>query len=296
MQYSVAELVQRHYGMRPDPVAAPRMYAAWLKGVTSPTWLLNGSGTPLPMSGSSTITDTPPPGWSGLMWTDATFDLVEWDLTVPSASTCSGSGCCTAAYLWGGMGGWGNTSLIQDGVQIKTTSSAVSTLATREFWSGNGVGGSCYSSECTLFSVSPGDSMFGGVWACDSTGLLNVSGGYGCYDVEDNTTSVGVDCSSSTGTCPSLAQINTFSGSEAEVIIEDNAPNNACGSSGTFFDFESTTIDVLAYDTAGHYHDPGNDTNVNTFDLQNSSGQGLAATGADSDYAEGATFVWEQGS
>jgi hypothetical protein len=294
--YSVEELLDGHYGMRPDPLGAPTLYAAWLKGATTPTWVLKGSGRPMPISGASTITDNPPPGWSGLMWTDATFDLVEWTLTVPNASACSGSGCCTAAYLWGGMGGWGNASLIQDGVQVKTTSAGASTAATYEFWSGNGVGGSCYSGECAAFNVSSGDSVFGAAWACNSNGTLNVNGGYGCYELDDNTSNVSVDCTSSTGTCPSLAQINTFSGSEGEIIIEDNAPNNACGSSGTFFDFETQTIDVLAYDTTGAYHDPGNDTNVNTFDLQNTSGQALAATGPDNDYAEGATFSWEQGS
>jgi hypothetical protein len=180
------------------------------------------------------------------------FDVAYSTFTVPSATATT---ACSAASIWAGLGGWGAADLIQTGVQMIGNSTVVNTYPFIEYWSGNNVGGDCYSSECYLgYNVSAGDSMLAEVWAGDgSCRTADYSGGYGCFylvDVTNGWTYLGV-----------LSQINQFQGLTAEFIAEDNAPNNACDSNGTYTDFATVKAVFSAVDTTNTTHTWQSDPN-----------------------------------
>jgi hypothetical protein len=298
MTYSEQELIDQGYGVRPDPNVAPRAYQTWRDAASKPTRMVQRK--PVAMrghGGGSTINMQPPPGWSGGMLFTNTYVFSFFQFVIPTASPTT---ACSAAYIWGGLGGFFNADLIQDGVQLLGNTTLMQYAPMAEYWSGNGVGGGCYSSECWLgFNVAAGDTFFGEAWACDANGNTNASGGFGCFFGEDTTTGVSMMCDTRSGTCTSLPQINQFVGATAEAIIEDNAPNNWCNASGTFAKYGSAYMYFMARDKNGITHDWATDNpNIVTINVVNSSGQflGQAGLSTSSSNGDGTSFGWDQGS
>jgi hypothetical protein len=301
MQYAWADLLHLGYGSRPDPAGNPREYARWLKAVSAPA------------RRSATIHPAPPLHSAGgfannNLWTGGVlnssgqYNQAYGSFTVPTAQTTSG---CTDAALWPGVGG-SNNDLIQTGVELHTSGSTSTPSAWLEYWSGNGVGGNGYQSPYTLFSVNPGDSIFADAWACDSSGSINASGGYGCFYIDDSTAGKYADCYLPTGgswsgsnSCHSMAKINTFVGATAEAIIE-NSVAARCGS-GTWTQFgpsneANITLTATRTDTLyeGTSHNYTTDSNF-PLTLTNGSGTAMNEIGTDDASPDGTSFYWLRG-
>lgn len=226
-QFSDGQLIAAGYGLRPDPTQTPKAYAMWLKAVSQTTRRVLNNGHETKIKSGATqdsfnwsgaaVPCTGITGRSGCSTLQATY----MGTTVPTVSFVASSG----ASIWGGLGGWnGDVALIQDGFQIQTnsTNTAMIQYAWKEYWSGNGVGGSGYATEISLGNVSPGDYIYAEAWACDSSGSVNSGGGYGCFYFDDYTQSWSVTCDTPSSSCASLAAINSFTGATAEAIEENN--------------------------------------------------------------------------
>jgi hypothetical protein len=247
MQYSKQELIDRDYGLRPDPGQNPTAYATWLKMVSAPARKITTKDAATNISADTSLT------WGGSLFTGATFEFVSWTFTLPTFSVCSGGGCLAKAALWGGLGGWnGDFALIQSGVQVVANSTSVGMYAWKEYAQKPGIGGPGYATEASLFGVNAGDFVEGEAWACDSNGASNVNGGYGCYYVEDGTSFVYKSCTKPSDSCPSLAQINAFAGPTAEAIVELNG--SSLDQYGDFY------MNFTANDSAGNAYQNSNAT------------------------------------
>jgi hypothetical protein len=300
MSYSQNWLVQNGYGFRPNPNTSPDAYQAWLKVATQVARVATPPGAPLP-GHANAVTDQPlpnGPGWAGGMLLDnpgqPDFEGAEFDFTIPRATVTPG---CSAAAIWGGLGGWLNADLIQTGVQLFGNGTVVTYNSWYEYWSGAGVGGNCYQNECSLgVNVAPGNQIIASTWACDSSGNFSYSGGYGCFQLQNQSESppVIVNCTTPSGACPSLAQINTYVGASAEAIVEDNGPNNFCGVNGTFTNFGTVSDGrFFANDTTGNTRDWATDGTNNQVTVINASGQTLATATLTS--AQATAIQWVQG-
>lgn len=297
MARSRQELLHAGYGLRPDPTESPNEYALWLQNASIPARMVHAKNLPTRGHGGSG-SGISNQVWGGGMFTTPSkaggkYVTTWYNYVVPSPTHGSG---CSAAYMWGGTGGFNDVGLIQDGVQYLGTSSAVSMFMTKEYWSGNGVGGNCYQNECSVgINVSPGDHIYGVAWSCDSSGNATETGGFGCYFMEDVTPSpaVVVSCETPTSSCPSLRQINAYQGPTAEAILENNGPNNWCGSTGTFTNVGSISMQVSVEDNKPAIQDFGN-TAATNITLVNASGQSLATTTLDNPAPYGEKIVWQR--
>jgi hypothetical protein len=87
------------------------------------------------------------------------------------------------------------------------------------------------------FTPAANDVIYDQEWYCDSTGNPNLTGGYACSRVTDETQNVVWDCSQASGTsCPSFQLGSTANGAsalgqQAEFVIENDTfqvfPSNA---------------------------------------------------------------------
>jgi hypothetical protein len=255
MSYSRQELIANGYGLRPDPLTSPDAYAAWLKAALQSAVAVKGVNHPMPMHASSIISSIPA-DWSGGMFSNSLdndhFEQAQGNFTVPSSTPTT---ACSAASIWTGLGGWNVLDLIQTGVQLVGNTTVVAVHPWIEYFSGFGVGGSCYATECYVgLNVSAGDSLLTQVWACNANYSTQYTGGYGCFYLYDYNTQQ--------YSFSQLKQINTFQGQTAEIIAENNAPNNVCGANGTYTDFGSVQNAAFwTYDTSGTLHDWQSDPN-----------------------------------
>lgn len=148
MSYTAAELFAQGYGTRPDPVAMPAAYAAWVDSVSVPVTMVPSRAVPSGISNNLDInlniggglSDGPneivnwqggpgQTGWSGIVDTYAVEDYSQFsyantEFYVPQAFAESGIGPYkTSASTWSGIGGVGpNTvTLWQAGTEEDTS-------------------------------------------------------------------------------------------------------------------------------------------------------------------------------
>ncbi len=301
-KYTQEYLLSHSYGVRPDPVKNPRSYALWLDGATRSGRLAKTPAThpEFPANAGYTVTDQNNQGWGGGVLTGGnTYEIAVWELTVPTGGVPEPN---SFTGLWGGLGGvGGHNDLIQDGVQIQISSNVASYSTWIQYASGGscpfGYGGTClgYNSPFYQFNVAAGDKVLGEVWACDSGGNVNLSGGYGCFLLEDVTGSTQIaDCNKPPNPngpfnpCSSLPAVNTFVGATAEAIIERRSD------SGQLADYGSTNITLDALDSTDTERNYSN-TNATQLTLVNGSDQILEEVATDLSSPDGTSFVWEQG-
>jgi hypothetical protein len=258
MAYSQRELLDGGYGIRPDPTTSPRGYELWLKAVSVPGHLVTSKGMGTRFSAFSTQYSL---AWGGGILRHDTFNTEVANFTTPTVPFVDNSGMT----IWGGMGGYTDKALLQDGVQIVILNGVQSIYAWREYYFAGGLcpqpPASCdgYNDEQFLFYVNAGDYIASETWPCDNQGNTNVAGGYGCFWIEDENTGMTADCHTPSMPCPSLPQLSPYVGGTAEAIVERNA--------GALSKFPSPlTITLEAYDTAGRNRNYAND-DANTVHL-----------------------------
>jgi hypothetical protein len=241
--YSQSQLIQSGYGLRPDKDKDPAAYARWLATATKPGKMLQAKHPDLH---SHTVTSTTAPWWVGSAMTGAPEYLsTEATFNVPKAIPGGDQTTTTEIALWNGLGGFGTGSgLIQGGVSLYTTPSAASYGTWREYCCGdpnsNGYGGN--------FVPEPGQEIYSEEWYCDSSGDVNINGGYGCTYLYNMASGAILNCTSPTGSpcwsvkalplcseSPRTANCMTL-GKAAEFIIENQSPQ-VSSSSTAFTDF-----------------------------------------------------------
>jgi hypothetical protein len=252
LAYSQDELHAMGFPRRPDPITQPEKYGNWLAAASKPTRRSLAKGHPAP-PGTAMSTNSAP-AWAGPLFSakqctygsgcniwdciphnggcETFYDInAEWYL--PSISlTANGD-----LGQWVGLGGNYDLStpcLIQDGFQSYYSwlfQYYMSYNMFVEVFSGtNKADAGGYGIPEQYFAVNPGDHVYVEAWACDSNGYYSVSGGYGCFFIEDFTLNNGygqiLGCNSPSGNpCPSLPLVNAYSGQSAEMEIEKNVPN-----------------------------------------------------------------------
>lgn len=241
--FSQSELIERGYGLRPDRAKNPAAYERWLMAATKSGRMLEAKHPDLHSHGP---TSQQAPWWVGSVLTgEADYPVVEAVWNVPQAIPGGDATTTTEVAVWNGLGGFSTGSgLIQDGINLYTTSSAASYGSWREYCCGdpnsNGYGGN--------FTPNPGDQIYSEAWYCDSKGNADIKGGYGCTYLQDLSTGAVFSCTSATGSpCWSVKALPLCSaspgtagcmtlGKAAEFIIENQSPQ-VSGSSTAFTDF-----------------------------------------------------------
>ena len=266
MGYSRRELLETGYGLRPDPVAQPAIYAVWLemakKTLRRHTARLATSESPL-IAGQYT-TDNTTTGWGGsdvgpIPGSPAiTFTTVWSSFTVPQIHPQSFN---ASGSIWAGLGGH-NSPLIQDGVGLNTTTTAGTAYAWIEYV-GNGPNAPAYPIQ--NLAVQPGNGMYVQAWVCDGNGAITVTGGHGCFYIANDTNSEYTECLSPQQPCsPRASTLNlpgslpapgTYVGETAEWIVERNNPN-------PLVKFSPFYMGGSADDSLGGHHDMTTDYNV----------------------------------
>jgi hypothetical protein len=189
------------------------------------------------------------------------------DFTVPTVTFLSNG----VVSIWGGLGS--NSPDIQDGVTARTDATNMYMIYFTWIQYAGGGTGAGYDSAIRKFDVNAGDSIYTEEWACDSSGSVSSSGGYGCFYLQDNTTNPprSVTCNTPTGSCPSikLQAGYTFSGNSAEAVVERPLVG---GTSAPFPDYGSVTQTFYAEDSNGDTLYYGNDSgNATIVTLVNSA-------------------------
>ncbi len=225
-----SELIQRGYGLRPDPVNDASGYASWLRMVSMPARMLQpkmhffaeqrarsspnesrDGGNTAPggaVGGGADAGATTGSPWTGavLQGESPNYASTTVTFTVPTALPGADDSVNTGVYLGDGLGGFGNTALIQGGVAITTTPTAASYVSLREYCCG-------YPQENNGSTVSPGipvasaDVILSQEWYCDSVGNINVNGGYGCTYLYDYNTRATLNCVKANAALPACASV-----------------------------------------------------------------------------------------
>ena len=250
LSYSPSQLIQAGYGLRPDPVKDAAAYSRWLAAASRPGRFLEAIR---PDKHSHGVTSTQSPWWVGSVLTGApNYIATQATFNVPTGIPGGDGTTSTEIAIWNGLGGFNTGSgLIQGGVSVSTTPNAASYSSWREYCCGdpnsNGYGGA--------FTPNPGDQIFSQEWYCDSTGNLDLNGGYGCTFLQDMTSGAILNCSLATGSpCWSVKALPLCSASPAtpncmtlglaaEFVIEDQSPQ-VLTSSTAFTDFTPTVAMV----------------------------------------------------
>lgn len=251
LSYSEAQLIEEGYGVRPDPTKNAAAYKRWLDAASKPARLLGADRPLLLRERGPNVTTSSDGLWTGSVLTGAPdYSLIEGTLNVPKGIPGGDGTADTLISVWVGVGGGtGRPGLIQDGIDVWTTPTTASYGTFREYCCGdkNEIDGT------GDFSPSPGDQLYVQSWYCDSTGNLNINGGYGCAYLEDMTSGATLNCTSATGSpCPSVKALALCSvspstpncfvlGPTAEFIIENDSPQ-AKPPSTAFTDFTPEVI------------------------------------------------------
>ena len=247
MSYTQSELIDAGYGLRPDPVKDPAAYSQWLEAATRPGRLLEAKR---PARLSHSVHTGPGGPWVGSVLTGSpSYISVQGNFNVPNAEPGGNYTTNTQISIWNGLGGFGTGSgLIQGGVGVTTSASVATYWTWREYCCGdpdsNGYGGN--------FTPNPGETIFSQEWYCDSSGNLDLNGGYGCTHLHDLTTGAVFDCTKSNGSpCWSVKAIAGMTiGLAAEFIIE-NESDQVSPPTAPFTDFNTiVTMTGSAYSSA----------------------------------------------
>ena len=285
LSYSQGDLTRAGYGMRPDPVRSPNLYAAWLDSATrsaKPVVQRPGRyGHPNDIAQSV---------WGGpaLDAANTTYAGVLAYFNAPSASFGT-----AAASIWGGLGGTGNVfgtddqTIIQCGIEFDSTNFAVSTFAWEEYFGNNNVACQGGSSCIVPLNYQEGDSIRSASWPCDNQGNVNPNGGFGCFWLVNATSNPQqvLNCVvPNDPTCSSIAQPTgqPYLGLTSEYIIEAHLPTPLSA-------YDGATMSTAAFDANGSVRDFSSDPSV-TFDLVNGSDtlETSSVTGSES-----VQFTWQ---
>ncbi|HLV86650.1 MAG TPA: hypothetical protein VKV39_06700 [Candidatus Sulfotelmatobacter sp.] len=231
LSYTQEQLLERGYGLRPDPSQNPGGYQRWLAAAINPAYMLADDRSSASASNSHSrhiqsaagvavhemdagVVDNPSNFWTGAvlsgsfkkgatsadtynyLWNEATFN-------VPTVTPGGHNTGITQMSIWNGLDEYsGSVSpLLQAVVFLQTTST------TAKFWiQHQDFGGwiKCPASpRCTnsgndeaarTFTPKQGDSVYAEEWYCDAGGHLNLHGGYACTYMLDNTQRIVWNC------------------------------------------------------------------------------------------------------
>ncbi|MCX4745673.1 hypothetical protein OG455_09080 [Kitasatospora sp. NBC_01287] len=232
------------------------------------------TGTPVAANGSSI-------NWSGYIAYNAsspTYVQSEW--TVPAISTADPTVGNTNSSIWPGIGGWDGVSgeLLQDGTeQDATCALLLGSLCTEHttstyFWLED------YPAEpeqeITNLVPKAGDSV---------AAVTSYSSGTVSFTL----------CDFTANQCVQGSQAAKAPGNSAEWIVERPSVN---GRISALSDFGTATLTDNVFNDANRYEQLPQDSNASAFDMFNSSGNQLDATGSLG--SDGTTFSvnWERSS
>jgi len=246
LAYSVGQLIQRGYGLRPDPKANPAGYARWLVGVRAPYHRLRSINRGPEIHGPASLRRPHPSATI-----TSTGTLVPWTGAVLSGSyQKNATAALTKSYLaneatfnvppvtpglyntgtawmsvWNGLD---NNTLLQAIVWVQTTSTQAVYFIHRQSFAPHGSTAAQSDGADVTFTPSAGDSVYAEEWYCDASGNPNLSGGYACIHMRDDTQNLVWDCSQANSTeCASYhlassALTNGNLGQWAEFVIEND--------------------------------------------------------------------------
>jgi hypothetical protein len=208
LSLSTAELVARGYGPVPDRTKAPDEFKAWFDAMSKPvvripdTHVLDtgdtrggnstaASGRGIKSSANARNSSNDPDAannWCGIVLADApAYSYVFGSWTVPSVD-----GFNDSSSTWIGLdGALGKQDLLQAGTAQDI---AFETVNCGGFCTGGLLVATYYgwyeylpANEQRIFDVAPGDSMVSAVYAGDANGLIESSGPYMWFTLQDTT-------------------------------------------------------------------------------------------------------------
>jgi hypothetical protein len=250
LRFTSQELLDRGYGLRPDPNVDPEGYKQWLAVATVPMYKLRTSNHSVPgaphrkdavrvpfllesgelaeMPEASVTVEPSNSNWTGAILGGSykkgttaakTWGYVyNWDtFYVPTISAGGGQ---TQLSMWSGL-----DNVFQSEVWAEGTTGAGSYFIHRQNFYGTNGG---LDGQGVDFTPNAGDQIRVAEWYCDAKGNVHMAGGYGCTDVIDYTQSIEWECDQSNGSNCQSYQIaakyltNGTLGFQAESIIEND--------------------------------------------------------------------------
>ena len=253
LRFTVQELLDRGYGLRPDPGVDPEGYKQWLAVATVPMYQLRTSNHPVPgarhrkdavrvsflgesgesaeMPGPESVSLKPGNYWTGAKLVGSyekgstaatTWGYVEnFDtFDVPTVYPFSGGTGQTQLTIWSGL-----DNVFQSIVDVNATQTIGSYGIHRQNFYSNSGG---LDEQGVDFTPNVGDQIEVLEFYCDAKGNVHMAGGYGCTDIVDFTQSIAWTCYQWNGSNCSSYQIapknltNGALGQWADSIIEDD--------------------------------------------------------------------------
>jgi hypothetical protein len=232
---SVAELLKRGYPPRPDAAKRPEAYARWVSFVSRPISVVKPNVVESDIH-ADPETDTVHPSWGGDILTGPNpYYLSDVTFAIPQIPNSPAG----RAVVWGGLGGFLDNALIQNGVDLNATGTAAQYHAFYEYAPNHGT-------DITNFSVRPGDVLESYSYPTDNNLNWNAVGTYGCFGF--NNITQGTTC---TGLCAQKNSRSTFQGLTAEFIVEPQ--------SGPVPNIGNFEVDGWAWAAGGVYADMSTD-------------------------------------
>ena len=275
LSYTQAELIQAGYGVRPDPNQNPDGYQRWLAAASTPAYKLRSHRTspaaaisrqrpiPRPSAGvgaiqaeiASNVHLGTPFFWTGALLTGSyqvgataaqtySYLVNEATFNVPTVYKGAYNTGTTQMSIWNGLdNGLGGPGLLQAVTWLTATSTtAAFSIHHQEFspWSAGN------DNADITFTPKSGDTIYAEEWYCDAKGNQNLSGGYACTKMHDETQGIYWDCTQANSPdCPSYtlkpADLgNGILGETAEYIIEYDTGSTK--DAGQWPDFSPVTM------------------------------------------------------
>jgi hypothetical protein len=258
LSFTLEQLVEAGYGVRPDPVDDPDGYQTWLAAVREPAYKLKAAPRPSSAPQSSHPIDfgqvreaaqiradhfgsvepesvflSPRTYWTGAILNGSyqlgatsakTYGYVknQVNFVVPEIYPNLIGTKNTAATIWNGL-----DDVFQAIVDVGATPLVGGYLIHRQNFYHDEPKGSI-DEQGTDFTPKKGDEIFAEEWYCDSKGDVKMAGGYGCSIMIDKTQNIEWECDQSNSKeCQSYPieskyLTNGALGQTAEFIIEDD--------------------------------------------------------------------------
>jgi hypothetical protein len=241
LRFTQEELIEAGYGLRPDPKGNPEGYARWLATAIVPAYKLHSVSSRTLSSPRAApplnagVHTSPSNYWTGPILNgsykkNATAALTysylynEATFNVPKVTPGGFGTGKTAMTIWTGL-----DNVFQAIVDVQSTSTTASFgIHHQNFHPWIKEGPAEGDTAGTRFTPKPGDSILAEEWYCDAKGNLNLTGGYACTYMFDNTQGTLWECDqASSSDCESYklepADLgNGKLGFQAEFIIEDD--------------------------------------------------------------------------